>query len=182
MRDKAVDWEAVREVWEQETNRPGWLWLKEQLDLSVSVQAIRQHAVKHQWAKRQCHMTALYGPTISAGSQYRQGFEPAAAKLALLGFSQADIAAHFSVTPEQLAEWMQAHHALFDAIHKGSALADAEIAHALHRAATGYDQEEQHIGTDEQGKPSAITITKHYPPDAELARWWQENRNAKKHD
>lgn len=180
MRDKAVDWQAVRQVWEAD-EREGWLWIKAEMGLPVAVQSIRYQAKKNHWEKKpQSYMAALYGPTISTDSQYRKLFAPATALLALSGHTLPDIAATFNAAPELFKEWMQAYPELAEALEKGSRMADAEVAHALHRAATGYDQEEQQVVTDGQGRTSVITITKHYPPDAELARWWQENRNAQK--
>lgn len=178
MRDQTVDWEAVRQVWEAD-HRSGWVWIKDELGLPVAVQSIRYQAKKYGWTKKpQDYMTALYGPILCATSQYRKLFAPAAALLALSGHGLADIAATFNVTPELFKEWMDTYPELAEAIQKGSVMADAEVAHALHRCAVGYDQDEQVVITDENGKPRIQTITKHYPPDPELARWWQENRNA----
>lgn len=47
----AAEWEQVRAVWEAD-EREGYAWVKRELELSVSLPAVRKQAIKGEWTKK----------------------------------------------------------------------------------------------------------------------------------
>lgn len=123
-------------------------------------------------------MTALYGPMVADGSLYRPGFAAAAAKLAMLGISEAEIAALFEVPAATLSEWKAAHPALNKAITDGSLLADGRVAEQLLKCATGYEYQTEEI-TVIDGQIKRVPVTVKVQPDPQAAIFWLNNRQSR---
>lgn len=97
-------------------------------------------------------------------------------KLCLLGAINKDLGDFFGVTERAFERWMRNHPELKDAVHRGRAVADAEIAHALYNRAKGYKHKDYKFFQYE-GEILAQGYTKHYPPDTAAAQWWLMNRD-----
>lgn len=167
-------WGEARRVW-QADSRTGHKWLVAELGLPVTLQAVRYQAKKQKWTKDSDVMTALYGPIVGGGSSYRAGFASAAAKLAMLGTSEAEIAALFEVSTDILSEWKATYPSMGKAITDGGLLADARVAEQLHRCATGYTYETEEI-TVIDGQIRRVPVTVHVQPDPQAAIFWFNNR------
>ncbi len=106
---------------------------------------------------------------------YRKAYAEQARKLCRLGASDAELADFFGVSEAALGRWQDAHPEFFASIMEGRALADAEVAQALFRRATGYAHPDVHISSY-QGEITVTEITKHYPPDTVACALWLKNR------
>ncbi|WP_295885041.1 hypothetical protein [uncultured Thiohalocapsa sp.] len=97
---------------------------------------------------------------MPARAKYRPEFCELAHRLALLGLVDDEIADVLNVSTRQLHRWKRAHPEFAEALANGKAPANAAVAAALYRRATGY--------VDETGK--------HHPPDTVACIFWLKNR------
>ena len=106
-------------------------------------------------------------------------FDPAfverAYHYALLGTSDVQMASFFAVKPTQLARWRREQPLFVQAIAQGRALADAQVAQALFRRATGFELLEEDVRTV-SGEVVITQVTKRYPPETSAAIFWLKNR------
>lgn len=98
-----------------------------------------------------------------------------ALKLCRLGATDAQLADAFEVAESTLNRWKHDYPEFREALKKGKALADAEVADALFRRATGYSHPAVKIFND-QGAPLVVDYTEHYPPDTAAGIFWLKNR------
>ena len=110
--------------------------------------------------------------------RYRPEFVRQAEKLALLGVkSDAKIADFFGVSKTAVAKWRVAHPEFFDAIRRGSVVADTHVATALFKRATGYKHKAVKIFMPAgAAAPVYAPYVEHYPPDTAAAVHWLNNR------
>lgn len=108
-------------------------------------------------------------------SSYREEYAEKAYKLCLLGAKDAELADFFEVAESTISKWKNEHSEFSEALKKGKAEADANVANSLYRRALGYEHEEDDI----RAVNGEIVITptiKHYPPDTTAAIFWLKNR------
>jgi hypothetical protein len=90
---------------------------------------------------------------------YREEYAGEALKLCRLGAIDRELADFFEVAESTVGVWKQQHAEFSAALKQGKAQADAQVANALYRRATGYEHGE-----------------KHYPPDPTSCIFWLKNR------
>jgi hypothetical protein len=98
-------------------------------------------------------------------------------RLCRIGAIDEDIADFFSAHIDTIYEWKKVHSAFSDAIKRGKAVADQQVAEKLIDRATGAEYEEQvqvklkEVSYDEQGRKlekervEIVTLKKEAPPD-----------------
>ena len=111
--------------------------------------------------------------------KYKPSYAKEAYKLCLLGYTDEDLANHFSVTERTINNWKKDFTTFFQSIMRGKGLADAEVAEALYRRATGYSHKAVKIFNN-QGEIITEEFIQHYPPDTQAASLWLRNRQPKK--
>jgi len=107
---------------------------------------------------------------------YDPRFAPVAYRMSLLGAELKDIAAAFQTSPETVKAWREAHPAFDFAFSRGGQQADAFVAQALYRRATGYTHFETKFATSDGMFTDERTVAKHVPPDVKAAIFWLKNR------
>lgn len=118
-------------------------------------------------------------------------------KLCKLGATDKEIADFFGVAESTINLWKKAHKQFSESIKKGKIIADAEVAHSLHKRAIGYQYDEvtyEKLGVNDNGmavddkgdieatKAEAYkrkVVTKEVPPDVAAANIWLKNRRGK---
>jgi hypothetical protein len=106
---------------------------------------------------------------------YREDYATQAYKLALVGMTDAQMADFFEVAVSTFARWKRMHRTFSDALKRGKGSADAEVAKALYRKATGYSHKAVKIFLHE-GKAVIVPYTEKYPPDSTACIFWLKNR------
>ena len=110
-------------------------------------------------------------------SKYKPEYADLAFKFCLMGATNEKLAEFFDVAVSTVSLWMVEHEAFSDAVKKGRAEADAEIAHALYHRAKGYSHPAVKIFADPKtGVEKIVDYTEHYPPDTAAAFIWLKNR------
>ena len=116
---------------------------------------------------------------VGRPTKYKSEYVEQATKLCMLGMTDAEMAAFFDVSESTLNLWKDGHPEFSEAIKKGKANADADVASRLFHRAMGYDHPEDDI----RAVNGEIVITptiKHYPPDTTAAIFWLKNRQRDK--
>lgn len=122
---------------------------------------------------------AKTAPARGRPTLYQAAYAEQARRLALLGQTDAEMAAFFGVSEATLHRWKHAHKDFCESIKEGKADADAKVAAALFQRALGYSHPDSHI-SNYQGVVIVTPITKHYPPDTGAAFIWLKNRQPDK--
>lgn len=129
-------------------------------------------------------------------TDYKSEYCEQVTKLCKLGATDKEIADFFDVEETTVNNWKIAHPEFFESIKKGKIIADAEVAHSLHKRAIGYQYDEvtfEKIGPGEDqvevGETGIETIkqdlfkkkvvTKEVPPDVAAQNIWLKNRRGK---
>ena len=110
---------------------------------------------------------------------YRPEFADEAYRLRLLRLDEREIADFFGVSPSTLKSWGIKFPEFGKAIREGGLSADAQVAQAMHKRATGFYAQEIHISTYE-GQVIATPVDKYYAPDPAAGRYWLNNRTGGK--
>src|SRR5690349_13941822 len=128
--------------------------------------------------------------------EYRAEYCVQVEKLCKLGATDKEIADFFEVTEQTINNWKIDFPEFFESIKKGKIIADAEVAHSLHKRAIGYQYDEvtyEKIGpgddkveVGENGMESVKqdmykkkVVTKEVPPDVAAQNIWLKNRRGK---
>jgi len=121
---------------------------------------------------------------------YCSDFASQAYSLALLGFTDVEMAKHFGVTEKTFNNWKKDHKEFLLSIKRGKTIMDAKVAENLCKRANGYSYDEVHfekIEIDEtladdpaeKIKVDAFkkkVITKEVAPDVTAQIFWLKNR------
>jgi len=118
-------------------------------------------------------------PARGRPTLYRADYAEQARRLALLGQTDAEMAAFFGVSERTFHGWKKAHPEFLQSLKAGKADADAKVADALYKRALGYSHPDVHI-SNYQGEITVTDIVKHYPPDTGAAFIWLKNRQPEK--
>lgn len=97
-------------------------------------------------------------------------------ELALLGATDKEIAAVMDVNVDTIERWKQNHPEFLAKLKEGKLAADAKVAQALFKCATGYYYPEDHISVAKDGKVTVTTIQKFKPIEAWAAKQWLATR------
>ena len=108
-------------------------------------------------------------------SKYKKEYAAMAERIALLGATDAELAAVFNVGETTINAWKKAHVEFSEALKKGKVFADARVAERLFNRALGYSHPEDKIFNN-NGEPMVVPTTKHYPPDTTACIFWLKNR------
>ena len=113
-------------------------------------------------------------------SAYQSEFANIAFRHTLLGATDKDLAAAFSVSEQTVNAWKKEFPKFLESIRAGKAEADANVVNSLYGRATGYSHPDTDIRTvSVGGGMSSIVqtpIIKHHPPDVTAQIFWLKNR------
>lgn len=115
---------------------------------------------------------------------YKPEFVKMVYQLALLGQTDAEMAAVLQVTEQTFNNWKNAHPEFFESLNEGKALADARVADRLYQRAMGFEHDSEEIKV--LSDPSfgsyveRVKVRKIYPPDTAAAIFWLKNRQSRK--
>lgn len=108
-------------------------------------------------------------------TKYKDEYSAQAAKLCLLGATDAQLADFFEVAVSTISLWKVQHLAFSEALKMPKAQADQRVEQSLYRRAMGFECDE----TDIRVVDGAIVQTlmrRIYPPDTTAAIFWLKNR------
>lgn len=100
-------------------------------------------------------------------------------KLSLLGLTEEQISVAFGISPRTLTRWKQQHPALGRAITLGGREADAHVAKALYKRATGYKTTKVSVNVVDK-KVVKTEYEEEVAPDTTAAIFWLKNRQKEK--
>lgn len=109
-------------------------------------------------------------------SKYKPEFAAQAAKLCLLGATDAQLADFFEVSVSTINLWKVEHSEFSESIRVPKALADERVEQSLFRRAMGYEHDEVDIKVVDK-EIVQTPIRKYYPPDTTAMIFWLKNRN-----
>ncbi len=113
-------------------------------------------------------------------SDYKPEFNEQAKRFALLGYTAKEIAKAFDIAESTFHKWKKEFPEFSEAVTRGRDVADAEVAEAFFKRATGFTKSEQKAFVVSQGdftqRVEVIDVDVHYPPDAGAALNWLKNR------
>ena len=101
-------------------------------------------------------------------------------EICLLGANNAELAGIFGVTTTTLENWRKRFPEFEVSMLKGKDLADAKVAKALYKRATGYSHPDTHIVKRSDDTIIITPIIKYYPPDTAAVKFWLTNRQPDK--
>lgn len=108
---------------------------------------------------------------------YNPDYVPQVEKFCRLGATNPEIADFLGVSGQTINVWSNKYPDFADAIKRGKALADANVADALYRRATGWQHEAVKIFADPKtGSEMQVKYIEHYPPDTVACIFWLKNR------
>ena len=108
-------------------------------------------------------------------TKYKEEYDELAYNYCLLGATDADLGKFFDVDERTINNWKIDHPNFFQSLKAGKEQADALVAKALFKRATGYVAPDLDIKMFE-GNIIETPYMKHYPPDATSAIFWLKNR------
>jgi hypothetical protein len=112
-------------------------------------------------------------------TKYQQGCGEQARRLHLLGHTDAEVAAFFSISTTTLENWDKVHPEFRETRMQGKLPADANVAASLYERTRGYSHPAVKIFLPAGAtKPVYAQYVEHYPPDAQAAEFWLRNRQA----
>lgn len=119
-------------------------------------------------------------PKRGRPTAYQAAHAEQARRLALLGFTDLQMAEFFGVAESTFHLWKQRHKDFSESIKSGKAVADAHVAEGLYKAATG-----GHTVTDTKtvsGDDGTVRTTevREVPPSVSAMIFWLKNRQPEK--
>lgn len=114
-------------------------------------------------------------------TKYKPEYDQIAYSMALLGVTDAQLAAAFGVSEQTLNGWKSAHPNFLESLKSGKDEADAKVVRSLYERALGYSHPAVKIITVPRGNNQGSDIeevpyTEHYAPDTTAAIFWLKNR------
>lgn len=109
-------------------------------------------------------------------SLYDPSMNEQARKLALLGMTDAQIAAFFGVSEQTLNAWKHEAPAFLESLNAGKVIADAEVADSLYRRAVGEVVFVERRVKTAEGEYEIIRLSQSVPADPGAAKLWLTNR------
>ena len=110
---------------------------------------------------------------------YLEVYNAQATKLGMLGYTDKEIAAFFSVSERTLNAWKGRYPLFMQSLKEGKELADMEVTASLFNRAIGYEHTETKVFNN-QGEIVTHDVTKRYPPDPISIQYWLNNRQKEK--
>ncbi len=111
-------------------------------------------------------------------TKYKAEYAAQAAKLCLLGATDAQLADFFEVSISTINLWKVEHKQFSESLRLNKEKCDEMVEQSLYRKAMGYEHDESDIRVIKD--ELVITpIRKYYPPDSTAAIFWLKNRKSK---
>lgn len=102
-------------------------------------------------------------------------------ELALLGLTDAEMAAVFDVEEKTINNWKAAYPEFLQSLKRGKDIADAKVTQSLFHRATGYEHKAVKIVADAKtGAEHQVEYIERYPPDTTACIFWLKNRQRAK--
>lgn len=114
-------------------------------------------------------------PTAYKGSYAEQAY-----KYCLLGATDAQLATFFEVAESTINNWKRDHPEFLESVTRGKTVADANVAEAFYKRATGFEKEDSEKVFQYQGEIVRATTKEYFPPDPGAALNWLKNRQPDK--
>jgi hypothetical protein len=108
-------------------------------------------------------------------SSYKSEYAEQAAKLCLLGATDADLADFFGVSDRTIYRWQIEFPEFCQALKAAKAQADDRVERSLYHRAVGYTFDAVKIFQYE-GAPVQVPYREHVPPDTTAMIFWLKNR------
>src|SRR5215469_13712470 len=108
-------------------------------------------------------------------SEYCPDYAAQAATLALNGATDDEVADDIGVSVRTISRWYSKYPEFRQAVQYGKERADERVERALYHRAVGFEQDTVKIGFYE-GAPVYAEHREYYPPDANAAKHWLNNR------
>ena len=115
------------------------------------------------------------GKKTYANSKYKVEYNQRTYDLALIGYTNKEIAKAFEVSEPAFYGWLHKYPELKKALDKARESADAKVANALFRRAIGFTHKDTHFASY-QGEIYSQEYDKYLPPDVTAGMWWLKNR------
>lgn len=100
-------------------------------------------------------------------------------KLALLGYTDKEIAEFFEIAESTLNLWKEKHPEFMESLKKGKAESDTQVEESLRMRAMGFEKKIDELIVTKDGVVSEQS-TKYFPPDPTSAIFWLKNRQPKR--
>ena len=107
---------------------------------------------------------------------YRDDMPVRAYKLCLLGLTNEQLSIAFGVTLDAIHRWMRKYPEFKEAVNKGKVDADAKVAEACFKRATGFTIKEEKVFCNTQGQVTRVEVDKYFPPETNAITFWLKNR------
>lgn len=107
---------------------------------------------------------------------YRDDMPARAYQLCLLGLTNEQLGIAFGVTLDAIHRWMRKYPEFKEAVNRGKLDADALVAEACFKRATGYTIKEQKVFCNAQGLITRVDVDKYFPPETNAITFWLKNR------
>lgn len=110
----------------------------------------------------------------------RDNFLQEVTNYCLLGATNGQLADFFGVSVDMVNHWnsVSGEAEFRQAVYEGRDQADAMVAQAFFKRATGYEYESQRLVV-QNGHAEIISVTEHVPPDTGAGKFWLTNRAGK---
>ena len=109
-------------------------------------------------------------------TSYKKEYAEQAYKYCLLGATDAQLADFFEVAESTINNWKKDHPEFLESVRRGKTVADANVAEAFYKRATGFEKEDCEKVFQYQGEIIRAQIKEYYPPDTGAAMNWLKNR------
>ncbi|MCP4319418.1 MAG: helix-turn-helix domain-containing protein [Hyphomicrobiales bacterium] len=103
-----------------------------------------------------------------------------ARKLALLGFTDKQIAAFFEVDERTVNRWKHRYPAFCQSLKQGKMMADAEVAESLYWCAVGHERMQEAALRGVNGQPTATMFKIQVLAGVGAIKFWLNNRQPDK--
>ena len=114
-------------------------------------------------------------------TKYTPAHAKKAAKLALLGLTDKQIAAALDISTATLHSWKKLYPSFLSSLNAGKEVADAEVVAALFQRAKGFRHPSVKIFADpKSGYQKVVRFVERYPPDTVACIFWLKNRQPSK--
>ena len=111
---------------------------------------------------------------------YRKEYAEQAYKYCLLGATDSQLADFFEVAESTINNWKKSYPEFLESVMRGKVIADANVAEAFYKRATGFQKEDGEKVFQYQGEIIRAQIREYFPPDTGAALNWLKNRQPDK--
>lgn len=108
-------------------------------------------------------------------TKFKPEFIEQAHKLAVKGWTDAELANFFRVDPRTIYRWKLDNEEFCQALKDGKSAYDDRVERSLSQRAMGYSHPEEKVFVH-GGEVIKVEVTKHYPPDTTACIFWLKNR------